>query len=148
MISVLSSPDLRTHLNVIIVAILTLVVLAIYRSYRRPRTTKLRGPPSKSFFFGVTRDLFNSLDLSGMYGNWEKIYGSVYEMPSSLGSTILVLQDPKAITDLFSKDTTIYHQSRFVKAFLKNIMRVSFFDGSRESIPSRSFDGTRLGMYC
>ena len=136
MISVLGSPDLRANPNVMIVAILTLVVLVIYRSYRRPRTTKLRGPPSKSFLFGVTKDLFNSLDLSGMYGGWEKIYGPVYEIPSILGSAVLVLHDPKAITDLFSKDTTTYHQSRLSKAVFKNILRVSFVGGSRESILS------------
>ena len=150
MISVLGPPNLRTNSymnpNVIIVAILTLVVLAIYRSYRRPRTTKLRGPPSKSFLFGVTKDLFNSCDLSGIYRNWERTYGPVYEMPSSLGSTILVLQDPKAITDLFSKDTTTYHQSRFSKALFKNVFMVSLFGGSCEAILSRSSDG-RLTVY-
>ena len=145
MISVLSSPDLRTHLNVVIVAILALAVLAIFRAYRQPRTTKLRGPPSKSFLFGVTKDLFNSLDLSGVYRSWEKTYGPVYEMPSSFGSMILVLQDPKAITDLFSKDTTIYHQVRLVKILFKSVMMVTFFDRSCKAILSRSFG--RLAMY-
>ena len=138
MISILDPRDLLANPNVMIV-ILALVVLAIYRSYRRPRTTRLRGPPRKGFFFGVAEDIFNSLDLSGMYRNWEKTYGPVYEMPSSLGSTILVLQDPKAITDLFSKDTATYHQNKLAKAFFKNVFMVSLFDGTRKAIPSRSF---------
>ena len=117
------------------------------RSYRRPRTTKFRGPPSKSFLLGVTKDLLGSPNLSSIYGNWEKTYGPVYEIPSGLGSSIFVLQDPKAIMDLFSKDTTIYHQTKFVKAMFRNIMMVSFFDGSREAILSGSFDG-RPAMYC
>ena len=134
MISILDRRNLRTNPNLVI-AIVLLIVLAIYRSHRQPRTTRLRGPPSKSFFFGVAKDIFNSLDLSGMYGTWEKTYGPVYEIPSSLGSTILVLQDPKAITDLFSKDTTTYHQSRLSKSFFKNVLRVSFFNRSGQLIP-------------
>jgi hypothetical protein len=146
MISILNLRDLGAKPNMMI-AILTLVVLAFYRSYRRPRTTKFRGPPSKSFLFGVTKDLFNSPDLGGIYESWEKTYGPVYEIPSSLGSTILVLQDPKAITDLFSKDTTTYHQHRFVKALFKSIMMVSFFDGSCKADLNSSFDG-RPATYC
>ena len=124
------------------IPILTFVVLAVlYRTYRRPRTTKLRGPPSKGFLVGVMKDHFNSSDLGCMYGNWEKTYGPVYEIPSSLGSTILVLQDPKAITHLFSKDTTTYHQNKVSKALFKNHLKVSPFDGSFRAILSRSFDG-------
>ena len=140
MISMLDLRNLGANPNVMI-AILTLVVIALYRSYRRPRTTKFRGPPSTSFLFGVTKDHFKSPDVGGMYANWEKTYGPVYEMPSGLGSTILIVQDPKAITDLFSKDTTTYHQSKFTKALFKNLLGVSSFDGSCKVILSRSFDG-------
>jgi len=112
-----------------------LVFLAIYRSYRRPRTTKLRGPPSNDFIFGVTKDLFNSSDLGGMYRNWENAYGPVYEIPATLGSTILVLQDPGAITHLYSKDTTTYHQFGFLKAVFGNL--VSFLRTRRVIIIRR-----------
>ena len=132
MISILASDSFLGANPNVMIAILIAVVFAVYRSYpsRRPRTTKLRGPPSKGFLFGVIKDLFKSTDLGGMYGNWEKTYGPVYEIPSCLGSTTLVLQDPKAITDLFSKDTTTYHQHRFYKVLFKTIMMVSSFDGS------------------
>jgi len=129
MISILDSDDRGAKPNMTISTIIciALAVLVLYRSYRpsRPRTTKFKGPPSKSFLFGVIKDLFGSPNLSGIYGNWEKTYGPVYEIPSSLGASILVLQDPKAITDLFSKDTTIYHQFGFAKAIFKSIMMVS-----------------------
>ena len=84
------------------------------------------------------KDLFGSPNLGAIYGNWEKTYGLVYEIPSSLGSTILVLHDAKAITDLFSKDTTTYHQIRLAKIIFRSIMTVSTFDGSCEAILSRS----------
>jgi hypothetical protein len=119
--SILDLRDLGANPNVVISAFiifLTFVVLAIYRSYRRPRTTKLRGPPGNDFFFGVTKDLFSTSDLGGLYMNWENTYGPVYTIPSTLGSTILVLHDPKAIIDLYSKDTWTYYQSGFSRVVL------------------------------
>ena len=114
-----------------LIILVALAFFVIYGSYGRRRTTKFRGPPSTSFFFGVAKDLFGSPDLNVMYGNWEKTYGPVYMIPSGLGSTILVLQDPKAINDLFSKDTTTYHQFKFTKVLFKSIMNVRSFDGFR-----------------
>ena len=117
--AILGSDDLAANPNVT-TAIGTGVAFAflgaIYRWYRRPRTTKLRGPPSKDFVFGLSKELFNSSDFGGMYRDWEKDYGPVYEIPSTLGSTILVLQDPRAIAHLYSKDTWAYHQFKFAKA--------------------------------
>ena len=109
----------------VMIATLILVVLAIFKSYRRPRTTRFRGPPRKSFFFGVAKDIFDTVDLSGMYRNWENTYGLVYEIPFPLGSRILVLQDPKAVADLLLKDATIYHQNGATKALFRNILMVS-----------------------
>ena len=119
MTSSLDSRNLGANPNVTTVALiicLTLVVLAIYRSYRRSRTTKLKGPPRNDLIFGATKELFNTSDLGGMYGNWEKTYGPFYQIPSILGSTILVLQDPGAIAHLYSKDTSTYHQSGLLRA--------------------------------
>lgn len=116
---------------------IALVCLAMYRSYRRPRTTKLRGPPRNDFIFGVTKDLFSAMtasDLGGVYRNWENTYGPVYQIPSALGSTTLVLQDPGAITNFYSKDTSTYHQAGVVKAFFKTAMMVSFLDGSCKTV--------------
>ena len=148
MTAVLSSDDLSVNSTGMIIGIcITLAFLGIYRSYRRPRTTKLRGPSSNNPVFGVTKELFNSPDLGGTYNNWEKTYGQAYEIPSILGSTMLVLQDPAAITHLYSKDTSTYHQIGFLKSQFKSIMTVSVFDGSCGAVLSRSFDG-RPAMYC
>lgn len=84
---------------------------------RRPRTTKLKGPPSRSFLLGVGKDIFDARDLGAVYNDWEKTYGSTYEIAGTLGLKMLVLCDPKAIAHFFSKDTTIYHQLTFLRAF-------------------------------
>ena len=121
------SDDLAMNPNVTIAIGISvaLVFLAIYKSYRRPRTTKLRGPPSNDFIFGINKELFNSSDLGVMYKNWEKTYGQVYEIPSMLGSTVLVLQDPGAITHVYSKDTTTYRQFRLSKAIFGTLVSLS-----------------------
>ena len=124
------SNDFGVNPNVIIRICVALVCLAIYRSYRRPRTTKLRGPPSNDVIFGVAKDLFIAPNLGGIYRNWENTYGPVYQIPAMLGSTVVVLGDPKAVTYLYSNDTSTYHQAGIVKAFFKNIMMVSFCNGS------------------
>ena len=118
---ILGSDDLVANPNAMILIGICVAVafFVIYRSYCGPRTTKLRGPPSKDLIFGVSKELFDSPDVGGVYKNWEKAHGPVYEIPSTLGSTILVLQDPKAISHLYSKDTWTYHQFWFAKAVFR-----------------------------
>lgn len=100
------------------IAIPIFVLLAFgIQSRLRSRVTRLQGPPSNSSIFGVTKVMFDSSDLGGLYNQWEKIYGPVYEIPSSLGSKILVLGDPKGIAHFFTSDTTRYHQLKFNKSF-------------------------------
>ena len=102
---------------VISTCIALFVAVRFYRSYsRRSRTTKLKGPPSKSFLFGVSQDLHNAPDLGAVYNDWEKTYGSTYEITDTLGLKILVLGDPKAMAHILAKDTTVYHQLKFFKA--------------------------------
>ena len=100
-----------------------LIAVRLYQTHsRRPRTTKLKGPPSKSFLLGVTKDLFDALDRGAVYSDWEKTYGSTYEIAGTLGSKILVLGDPKAMAHFFSKDTTIYHQLQYYKALNRQLV--------------------------
>ena len=88
-----------------------------YRSRRRPRTTKLNGPASNSFLFGLTGDLLKALEVGAIYANWERTYGAVYEIPATLGSKLLVLGDPKAVAHVLASDTTSYHQAGRAKRF-------------------------------
>ena len=98
------------------VALFIVIRLYLCRSHRRHRTTKLRGPPSKSFIFGVSKDLFDAPDLGAVYSDWEKAYGSTYGIPVGSGSKMLVPGDPKAIAYIFARDTSTYHQLRVTQA--------------------------------
>lgn len=85
-----------------------LIIIPIYNSLRGLRTPRLQGPRSESFIFGNTRKIFPSTNLALVYQDWEQTYGPVYEIPTGFGSNHVVLSDLKAITHLFSKDTTTY----------------------------------------
>ena len=83
-----------------------LIIISIYR--RGLRTPKLQGPRSESFIFGNNKKIFPSTNLAVVFQEWERTYGPVYEIPTGFGSNHVVLSDLKAITHLFSKDTTTY----------------------------------------
>ena len=101
-----------------------LVALHLYHARRnRRRTPKLGGPPSKGLLFGVTQDMFAAPDLGALYADWERKYGPVYEIPSSLGSKMIVLGDPKGIAHFFANDTTTYQQVSFSKVFIRRFVR-------------------------
>ncbi|KAJ7729671.1 cytochrome P450 [Mycena maculata] len=84
-------------------------------AWRRPRSTKLNGPPSTSRIFGLSREMKRSPDRSTMYEEWAKRYGSVYEVPVAFGHTKIVLTDPKALVHFYQSERSIYvktHESR------------------------------------
>jgi len=112
------------HGNLAVVAwtIIALIAIHLYLHRSRRCTPKLRGPPRGSWLFGATQALFESSDPGIVYGNWEKKHGSVYEIPSSMGSRILVLADPKAIAHLFAKDTSTYYKPQWIKTFIRSVV--------------------------
>jgi len=103
------------NLNVGLAALAFLLIGFSLLSTRQAHTPRLNGPPSKSLFFGLSRDLFEASDLGVIYQAWEKLYGPVYEVPTSLGARMIVLNDPKALAQFFAKDTSTYQQPKFMR---------------------------------
>ncbi|KAJ7706955.1 cytochrome P450 [Mycena rosella] len=79
--------------------------------FRSRRTTSLKGPSSGNFLFGVMGRLINAPDSGAIYEEWATLYGSVFSIPSFLGSRDIVFADPKAINHLYSKETYGYVQT-------------------------------------
>jgi hypothetical protein len=72
------------------------------------QTTPLRGPSSRNILFGLGNYIRTSPDSSVLHERWAEEYGSVYSVPSSLGSTQIMLNDPKAIASFFAQGTVTY----------------------------------------
>lgn len=100
----------------------TFVLVHLARA-RRSRTTRLKGPPSNSYIFGKNKELFGVTAIGDVYEDWEKEYGPIYAVPSTLGSKAVVLCDPKALAHFFSKDTYTYQQTKTIR--LLNAIMVS-----------------------
>ncbi|TFK35081.1 cytochrome P450 [Crucibulum laeve] len=64
----------------------------------------LRGPPSPSIFWGVSKMLHQALDPGHLYEAWAKEYGLVYQITAALGTPQVIVCDSKAIAYIFSKD--------------------------------------------
>ena len=93
------------------------------KSHRKLRTTQLRGPPSESFLYGVGKRILDDEASGAVYEAWAQEYGSVYEVPSTLGTKRIVLCDPKAIAHFYSKDTWSYVQTPSIKKITANLVR-------------------------
>ena len=93
----------------------TLLVFKIVSTPRRKfSTTRLLGPPSPSFLYGIARDTMESSDPASIYDEWVKEYGVAFEVPAALGQKTIMLFDPKALQHHFTRDTWAYiaHPSR------------------------------------
>ncbi|EIW76168.1 cytochrome P450 [Coniophora puteana RWD-64-598 SS2] len=89
------------------IAWLSLKLWAIGRQHLH--TTRLSGPPRKTFLFGVE----DKIDLENLNKNeqtvdWISQYGGIFKLPVSLGMTFLVLSDPVGIAHFFAEDAYTY----------------------------------------
>lgn len=95
-------------LDVVAVSFFTWTLVRLARTaYRRARTTRLSGPPSKNLLLGFP-EFSMTPDSPEMYEAWAEEYGPVYQVPSVLGTARIVLCDPKAIAHFYAKETTTY----------------------------------------
>ncbi|KAF9237034.1 cytochrome P450 [Melanogaster broomeanus] len=80
-------------------------VIEVQNCRWRPKTTRLRGPPSPSVVFGFAKDLLESPDAGAMYEAWGEEYGVVYQVPTVLGQSRIILADPRAIAHFYARET-------------------------------------------
>ncbi|KAL4079902.1 cytochrome P450 [Scleroderma yunnanense] len=92
------------------VALAAVLVFKIARnaSRRKISTTRLPGPPSPSFIYGVAKDTMESSDPGSIYEEWMKEYGVAFEVPAALGRRTIMLFDPKALQHYYARETWTY----------------------------------------
>ncbi|KIM65584.1 hypothetical protein SCLCIDRAFT_439847 [Scleroderma citrinum Foug A] len=77
-------------------------------SRRKVSTTRLLGPPSPSFLYGVAKDTMESSDPGSIYEEWMDEYGVAFEVPAALGRKTIMLLDPKALQHYYVRETWTY----------------------------------------
>jgi hypothetical protein len=88
--------------------------------------TPLKGPPSKSLLFFVSRALHASPDVSVRYGEWAKEFGLVYRVPTFWSNSIALL-DPKALAHFHARDTVTYVRNPMERRFIERLVRMNYY---------------------
>jgi hypothetical protein len=99
----------------------------------RRRATVLKGPPSKSFLFGLSEYLLTVPDPSVVYDEWSHIYGAVFQIPTEFGGTRVIVCDPKAIAHVLGHETSTYVKPPLWRAFMKILFGVGLVTAEGES---------------
>ncbi|KAF8838204.1 cytochrome P450 [Paxillus ammoniavirescens] len=108
---------------------------------RRLKTTSLRGPPNPSFLYGVQKTLRESPDQGALFEKWAEEYGVVYEIPTILGESRIVLCDPKAIAHFSARDSWTYVSTPFGRAVAENMVDkgISWAEGESHRRQRKAF---------
>lgn len=113
-------------LDYLLLAVLLFIVNKVYTQIRRRmKTTVLRGPLSRSWFYGLSLDLQNPDFSADMYEEWITQYGDVFTVPTALGGKTFLLADPKAIAHVYAGDTFGYVQTALARVFSETIVRIT-----------------------
>ncbi|EIW82626.1 cytochrome P450 [Coniophora puteana RWD-64-598 SS2] len=118
-ISVEALRDAVSNLRALDVAAVTVSVWLLLKvariARRRIVATKLRGPPRTNLLLGEGYKVNDSNDPGSLYEAWEKEYGSVYAIPSTIGLSKVVLCDTKAVQHFYKYETSRYERSEVGK---------------------------------
>ncbi|KAJ7476855.1 cytochrome P450 [Mycena galericulata] len=99
------------------------VVTKLFRriANRNAPGTKLNGPPSASFIFGVNRLLAQANDSGEIFEEWAAKYGPVFQVPTAFGGRKTILCDPKAVNHFYSMERAIYVKSKLGRTVISNL---------------------------
>ncbi|KAF8584899.1 cytochrome P450 [Ramaria rubella] len=86
-----------------------------------PGPTLLSGPPAESWMFGVSRQLFEADDPALLFEEWAEKYGPAFRLPQALGSSRIVLCDPKAVAYFYGNEITDFRMRRVSKIFIERL---------------------------
>ncbi len=104
------------------VCLFLVAVFLIYKistNRKSATTTKLRGPPSQSWLFGLHRVIHDAGYSGLLYEQWASEYGSVFSFPGFLGQERLVLCDPKAVAHLYANEGFGYVKTQWSRTFIE-----------------------------
>ncbi|KZO96850.1 cytochrome P450 [Calocera viscosa TUFC12733] len=103
-------------------AVVWLATVVYRRVSAKARTTSLRGPPRKSWFWGYTRELMAKITSGSSYEQWAAEYGSCFMLPVELGKQRLILTDPRAIHHIFTTKSYSYRRPEGLRLATKKLL--------------------------
>ena len=105
-------------------AFLFLLLLLLWRGWGLvwSNSTRLRGPPSESWIFGVSRKLFEMDDSALLLEAWAEKYGPVFRIPVALGSSRVIICDPKAAAHFYARESTGFRMLSVSKIFIEKLV--------------------------
>ena len=99
------------------------ILYSFFQTVRqRVKTTKLNGPRSNSWFWGLSRHTFEG-DSGALYEQWAKEHGTIFAVPGMWGSRRIILTDAKAISHFYANETYTYLQGDLTKNFIDSLVR-------------------------
>lgn len=107
-----------------VVAIFWLCFIYYYHNAPNVRATKLKGPPRRNLLFGYSKELFRMDESDPLCDKWVQQYGPAFQVPALLGSSEVVLADPKAVLHYFASQTTIYRNTAVNQEFFESFVRL------------------------
>ena len=116
----------RSNTAIYVSAALATVLLfkLVNISRRKVSTTRLLGPQSPSFLYGVAKDTMESSDPGSIYEEWMDEYGVAFEVPAALGRKTIMLLDPKALQHYYVRETWTYTALPSARAALHRTVSV------------------------
>lgn len=113
--------ELKT-INIFVLFVALYIARIVLRS---ARSSRLQGPPRRNLLWGQTQYLRSASDVGQVYEKWAEKYGSVFRIPLALGRSKVVLCDPLAISDFYSKETFVYVGTPIAKKFIERMVCLS-----------------------
>jgi len=110
---------IESNFHVLSVVIL---LLFIWKKLHSGNAVKLRGPKNESILFGLYRLITEATDPGFLYEQWSLQYGPAFNVPGGLGSSRIVICDPRANAHFYSKETFGYVQTKLSRIFIENLV--------------------------
>ncbi|KAE9395500.1 cytochrome P450 [Gymnopus androsaceus JB14] len=107
--------------NIVVFFVALYIARIVLRSARSRNSTRLKGPPRTSLVWGQNQYLRSASDVGEVYEEWAAKYGSVFRIPLALGKSRVVICDPLAISNFYSKETFVYVGTPLAKKFIARI---------------------------
>ncbi|KAF7351430.1 Cytochrome P450 [Mycena sanguinolenta] len=122
------------------------IFYVLLKRFVRNPPTRLKGPSSRNFLFGIMPRILNAPDSDVIYEEWAAQYGSVFSIPATFGSRNVVLTDPKTIAHFAARETYGYIGTPRAKRIQEKLFGKGLVWAEDDSHKRRAATGTKPGV--